>query len=198
MTVRNIVAAATLVATFAGTAVAASAQQATLYAGAILYGQLNQSLSTGSAHVGDPFSLTVVPPYPNGDPGFQGAIISGVVTKVQRAGQGTNPEIVIVPQNIRMYDGTVVAIHGSVTSIGAQKSTSGTAAKAAVGALAGMLLGNAIGKTVFHTNAGGAIGLIGGAMIGANNKTDFDVPQGAGATVQLDQTVTLRRQSSHY
>jgi hypothetical protein len=61
-----------------------------------------------------------------------------------------------------------------------------------------MLVGNAIGKTVFHTNAGGAIGLIGGAMVGANNKTNFDVPQGAGATVQLDQTVTIRRQSSHY
>jgi hypothetical protein len=197
MNVRNIVAAATLVATFATTALAASAQQATLYAGAILYGQLNQSLNTGSAHVGDPFSLTVVPPYPNGDPGFQGATISGVVAKVQSAGQGRNPEIVIVPKYIRMYDGTVVNIHGNVTSIAAQKSTGGTAAKAAIGALAGMLVGNAIGKTVFHTNAGGAIGLIGGAMYGANNKTNFDVPQGAGATVQLDQTVTIRRQASH-
>jgi hypothetical protein len=197
MNVRNIVAAATLVATFATTAVAASAQQATLYAGAILYGQLNQSLNTGSAHVGDPFSLTVVPPYPNGDPGFQGATISGVVSKVQSAGQGRNPEIVIVPRYIRMYDGTVVSIHGNVTSIAAQKSTGGTAAKAAIGALAGMLVGNAVGKTVFHTNAGGAIGLIGGAMYGANNKTNFDVPQGAGATVQLDQTVTIRRQASH-
>jgi hypothetical protein len=34
-------------------------------------------------------------------------------------------------------------------------------------------------------------------MVGANNKTNFDVPQGAGATVQLSQTVTIRRQSSH-
>jgi hypothetical protein len=198
MTIRNIVGAATIVAALATSTLSASAQQATLYAGAILYGQLNQDLSTGSAHVGDPFSLTVVPPYPNGDPGFQGATISGVVTKVQRAGQGTNPEIVIEPQYIRMYDGTVVRIYGNVTSIAAQKSTGGTAAKAAVGALAGMLVGNAIGKTIFHTNAGGAIGLIGGAMVGANNKTNFDVPRGAGATVQLSQTVTIRRQSSHY
>jgi hypothetical protein len=197
MTVRNIVAAATIVATLATSTLQASAQQATLYAGAILYGRLNQDLNTGSAHVGDPFSLGVVPPYPNGDPGFQGATISGVVTKVQSAGQGRNPEIVIQPQYIRMYDGTVVRIYGSVTSIAAEKSTGGTAAKAAVGALAGMLVGNAIGKTIFHTNAGGAIGLIGGAMVGVNNKTNFDVPQGAGATVQLSQTVTIRRQSSH-
>ncbi|MBV8155031.1 MAG: hypothetical protein JOY98_11455, partial [Candidatus Eremiobacteraeota bacterium] len=158
--------------------------------------RLNETLDSSSANVGDTFTMAVVPPYPSGDPAFQGATISGVVTKVVRAGQGRNPEIVIHPRYIRMPDGTIATVYGDVTSIAANKSTGGTAGKAAAGALLGMLVGNAIGKTIFHSSAGGAIGLIGGAMLGANNKTNFTIPAGANATVQLSQQVTIRRQAS--
>ena len=41
--------------------------------------------------------------------------------------------------------------------------------------------------------------LVGGAMLGANSKSNFTIPPGAQATVQLSQTVTVRRQASaHY
>ncbi|MEO6836609.1 MAG: hypothetical protein ABI231_11995 [Candidatus Tumulicola sp.] len=198
MKIRNSLAALAMAGAFAGATVFALAQSSvTLYNGTVINGRLNQELNTSSAHVGDPFTMTVVPPYPSGNPAFQGATISGVVTKVQRAGQGRNPEIVIVPEYLRLAGGNTAALHGSVTSIAANKSTAGTAGKAAVGALAGMLIGNAIGKTIFHSSGGGAVGLIGGALLGANNKTNFSVPAGAQATVQLDQTVTIRRQASH-
>jgi len=188
---------ALLVAVTATAAVALAASSVTLYDGTVIIARLNQELNSGSAHVGDTFYMTVVPPYPSGDPLFQGATITGEVTRVQRAGQGRNPEIVIAPRYLRLADGSTAYIRGQVTSIAANKSTGQTAAKAAAGALAGMLIGNAIGKTVFHSSAGGAVGLIGGAMLGANNKSNFSIPAGAGATVQLSQSVTIRRQASH-
>lgn len=187
-----------LVAAAAATIAAASAASSvTLYDGTVINARLNQELNSGTAHVGDTFYMTVVPPYPSGDPIFQGATITGEVTRVQRAGQGRNAEIVISPRYLRLGDGSTAYIHGDVTSIAANKSTGSTAAKAAAGALAGMLIGNAIGKTIFHASGGGAVGLIGGAMLGANNKSNFTIPAGAGATVQLNQSVTIRRQASH-
>jgi hypothetical protein len=197
MKIANGLSALALAGLFAGATVAAWADDPiTLYNGTILNARLNQGLDSGSANVGDTFTMTVVPPYPSGNPAFQGATISGVVTKVQRAGQGRNPEIVIHPRYLRMPDGSVSTIYGDVTSVAANKSTGGTAAKTAAAAFLGMLVGNAIFKTAFQSSAGGAIGLIGGAMLGANSKTNFTIPSGAGATIQLSQTVTIRRQAS--
>ncbi len=182
---------------FAAATLAAPAEQSiTLYNGTVLNARLNQTLESASAHVGDQFTMTVVPPYPSGDPNFQGATIGGEVTRVVPAGQGRNPEIVIQPRYLQLYGGSTVTIYGSVTSIAANKSTGQTAGKAALGALAGMLVGNAIGKTIFHANGFGAIGLVGGAMLGANSKSNFTISPGAQATVQLSQTVTVRRQAS--
>lgn len=194
---RNYLIALALAGAFLGSAlVAPAASSVTLYNGTVINARLNQELNTANANVGDSFTMTVVPPYPSGDPLFQGATLTGEVTKVQRAGQGRNAEIVIVPRYLRLADGSNAYVHGSVTSIAANKSTGETAGKAAVGALAGMLIGNAIGKTIFHASGGGAVGLIGGAMLGANSKSNFTVPPGANATVQLSQSLTIRRQAS--
>ena len=200
MKIRTKLSALAAVAAFAATAtlVTAAEQSITLYNGTVIDARLNEALDSGSAHVGDVFSMTVVPPYPSGNPAFQGATVSGVVTKVQRAGQGRNPEIVIEPQYLHLYGGSTVGIYGNVNSIAANKSTGETAGKTAIGALAGMLIGNAIGKTIFHASGGGAVGLIGGAMLGANSKSNFTIPAGANATVQLTQTVTVRRQAPAY
>lgn len=187
----------TLAVVFAATTLAALAENSvTLYNGTVINSRLNESLDSNSANVGDTFTMTVIPPYPSGNPLFQGATISGVVTKAVRAGQGRNPEIVIHPRYLRLADGSMATVYGDVTSVAANKSSGETAAKAAGGALLGMLVGNAIGKTIFHSSAGGAVGLIGGAMMGANNKSNFTIPAGANATVQLNQTVTIRRQAS--
>jgi hypothetical protein len=196
MGIGKLVAGLTLVGTFAATTLAAPAQNAiTLHSGTVINARLNEQLDSSSANVGDTFTMAVVPPYPSGDPAFQGATISGVVTKVVRAGQGRNPEIVIHPRYLRMPDGTIATVYGDVTSVAANKSTGGTAAKAAAAGLIGMLVGNAIFKTAFHSGAGGAIGLIGGAMLGANSRSDFTIPAGANATVQLNENVTIRRQA---
>src|SRR5215469_8994768 len=105
MTFGKSLAAIALVATFTATAVAALAENSvTLYNGTVINTRLNEGLDSSSANVGDTFTMAVVPPYPSGDPLFQGATMSGVVTKVVRAGQGRNPEIVIHPRYLRLND----------------------------------------------------------------------------------------------
>ena len=196
MRTRNALGAGMMVAAFVGTTLLASAASITIYNGGIINARLIENISSASANVGDHFAMAVIPPYPSGDPAFQGATISGVVSRVVRAGQGRNPEIELSPEFLRMPDGTVATIYGHVVGIQANKSSSATAGKAVLGAIAGMLVGNAIGKTVFHTSGGGAVGFIGGALVGANNKSNFTIPAGANASIQLTQTATIRRQAA--
>jgi hypothetical protein len=200
MKFRPSVSVAAMAVLFAMTSMIASAQSntITLYNGTVLNGRLNAPINSATANVGDAWSMAVVPPYPSGNPAFQGATMSGIVTRVIRAGQGRNPEIDLKPQYLHLADGSLANLHGTVTGVGTEKGSGNTAAKAAVGALAGMLVGNAIGKTIFHSGGGGAVGLIGGALVGANNKSNFSIPAGANATIQLDQTVSVRRQSRPY
>ena len=72
-------------------------------------------------------------------------------------------------------------------------NTKSNALKEAGGALAGMLVGNAIGKTLFHTGAGGAVGAIGGFAVAKNNRSNVVVPAGSNVVVQI---VSARRQAS--
>jgi hypothetical protein len=195
MSIRTkMVALAALVA-FAGTTLIASAQETlTLYQGAQINGRLRTAVNTGTAHVGDRFVMDVVPPYPSGNPAFQGAIIAGEVTSVTRAGQGTKPALGMQFDYLQLADGSTVDISATMTQDQrAQEQKSGL--KTALTTLGGMLLGNAIGKTIFHTGGGGVVGAAGGLVYGINQKTNFSLPQGSNVQITLNQTVTIRRQS---
>jgi len=173
----------------------ASAQSAiTLYAGAQLHAQMRMSLDTGTAQVGDQFVLDVVPPYPSGNPAFQGATIIGVVTKVVRAGQGVKPELDVRFQTLRLADGSTVSIDGTMVAA-TEKKDLRNGGHVALTTIGGMLLGNVIGKTIFHTNAGGLLGAAGGFLYGYNQKSNFTVPRGTAMTIQLERTVVIRRQA---
>jgi hypothetical protein len=195
MRIRTSLAALTVLVAVAFSTVAVRATTLTLYAGATLAARMNQSLSSGSANVGDTITMTVTPPFPSGDPVYRGATITAVVTKVQRAGQGTKPEIVIHLRYLHLTDGISAQIYGRVTQAQQQENTAETVGKTALGAIGGMLVGNAIGKTLFQASGGGAVGAVGGALLGANNKTNFTIPAGSTATLKITQTVTIRRQS---
>jgi hypothetical protein len=195
MSIRTkIVALAALVA-FTGTTLVASAQETlTLYQGAQINGRMRSAVNTSTAHVGDRFVMDVVPPYPSGNPAFQGAIIAGEVTSVTRAGQGSKPSLGMQFDYLQLADGSTVDIAATMTSDQrAQEQKSGL--KVALTTLGGMLLGNAIGKTIFHTGGGGVVGAAGGLVYGMNQKTNFSLPQGSPVQITLDQTVTIRRQS---
>lgn len=193
----SIVAPAIVGLVAASTLLALAAGSITLYSGAQFNARMNASISSATANVGDRVAMTVVPPYPSGNVAFRGAQVEGVVTKVRRAGQGTKPEVDMRLQYLRMADGTVANISASVTNAQRSSSTANTVGKSALGAIGGMLIGNAIGKTVFHTSGGGAVGFVGGALLGSNNKQNFTIPQGSNVQLTLDQSVTIRRQSTH-
>ena len=176
--------------TLAGTALAGFmtltmvAAQA-LTSGETLSGTLNQNLSSNHAYVGEPVSLSNV-----SGSDVSGGTLYGYVAAVQKAGQGR-------PGSIQLHFNRLVANHYTYTVntnvTNATVETKNNTLKEAGGALAGMLVGNAIGKTVFHTNVGGAVGAAGGFLLAKNNRQDVNMP--AGATVQVQVISVVRRQS---
>ncbi|MDE2481242.1 MAG: hypothetical protein KGN02_03510 [bacterium] len=195
MRFRNGLMALAALAAFVGTTFVASAQQTlTLYQGAQINGRMRTTLDSGSAHVGDRFVMDVVPPYPSGDPSFQGAIVSGEVTSVQRAGQGTKPQLGLQFDYLRLADGSTVNISATMTQDQRQQQQA-NGGHVALTTLGGMILGNVIGKTIFHTGGGGVVGAAGGLLYGVNKKTNFQLPAGSNVQITLNQTVTIRRQS---
>ncbi len=195
MRFRNGFIALALLASIVGSTLIASAQeQLTLYQGAQINARMRTTIDTGKAHVGDRFVMDVVPPYPSGNPAFQGGIIAGEVTSVTTAGQGRKPSIGLQFDYLRLADGSTVDISATMTS-DQRKDEHKNGLKVALTTLGGMLLGNAIGKTIFHVSGGGAVGAAGGLLYGLNGKANFQLLSGSDVQITLNQTVTIRRQA---
>jgi len=73
--------------------------------GSMITAKINQTIDSGSSHTGDQFTLTVVPPYPASNTAFAGAQLYGHITKVLRAGQGSNPVLEFTVDRIRLANG---------------------------------------------------------------------------------------------
>jgi hypothetical protein len=183
-----------LAAFLAGSLAAPAASNITIYAGAEIHGRMRDALDSANAYVGQKFTMDVVPPYPSGNPAFSGAIMVGEVTRVVHAGQGVKPEINVRFDYLRLSDGTIADISGGMTN-SAKSNTLRNGGHVALTTLGGMIAGNIIGKTVFRTNAGGLIGAVGGFLYGYNQKSNYTIPAGSEATVQITKTVVIRRQS---
>ena len=181
-----LVAATALV--FAPTASIGAASTGSLPSGSDINATTNNHLNSGSAKVGDAVSMTVREPYPLGGSAVEGAVIYGKVITAQPAGQGRNPKLEISVYKIKYASGTTVAIVAKINKIEVKQKSN--LAKEAGGAVAGMLIGNWIGKSL-GTNIGGTIGAIGGYMITANSKTNFDVPIGSKVYMTLTQSLPL-------
>ncbi len=151
-------------------------------------GTITNTLNTGSAYVGEPVTLTHVSSE-GGD--IAGARMYGTVTNVVRAGQGRSAQIQITFNRLVLPNGTTYAIDGVVT--GMQSNTKSNALKEVGGAVAGMLIGNMIGKTIFHASGGGFLGAAGGFLAAKNNRQNMVVPAGSVVRVTLR---SARRQAS--
>ena len=75
---------------------------------------------------------------------------------------------------------------------GASQFFSGHVALTTIG---GMIAGNILGKTIFHTNAGGAIGAVGGFLVGYNKKANITMKQGENFQLTLTRPLMVRRQA---
>lgn len=161
---------------------------AAVYSGVNAAGTINQDVSTSNAYVGERVVLNNVRDE-NGN--FSGGTLYGTVTQVQKAGQGRPGRLQMNFTRLTLPSGASYDV--STSLVGMQANTKNNTVKEAGGALAGMLVGNAISKTIFHVGGGGLIGAAGGFLLAKNNRQDMTVPAGSVVTVHLNSVV--RRQS---
>ena len=195
MTFRRL-SALVLAVAFLAPAAALAQSTVTLDEGSHINAQLQGTLDSGNAYVGERFTATVVPPYPNNDATFANATIYGDVIKVVNAGQGRNPEIQLALQTITLSNGTSYPLNAQVTGAGSkqQMRNGGHVALTTIG---GMFAGNIIGKTIFHTGIGGLLGALGGFMVGYNKKSNITLPYGTTLQCTLTRPLIVRRQPGH-
>ena len=171
-------------------AVLASGVALALSPGTNLSGQINQTIDTGHAYVGQMVTISnVSAPGAN----IYNATMYGTVTKVVSAGQGRPAQLRITLNRLRLSNGTMYTIVGVVT--GWNAVTKNNTLKEVVGAVGGMVVGNVLGKWIFHgASGGGLVGAAGGYLTAKNNRSNMVVSQGSTVQVQL---VSARRQTSH-
>jgi len=173
---------------------AMAASTLSLPVGTELNVRIDQTLDSHSANVGDRFTAHVQPPYPFSNDALAGAMVTGELTRVQHAGQGTKPEIDIKFDTIQLADGSS-GLMDAYVSASEPKTQMKSGARVLTSTLVGMLTGNAIVKTIFHGKNGGVAGAAGGFLLGANYKADIQFPQGSAMTVKMRQTLQVRRQA---
>lgn len=174
--------------------VAAMAQNVTLSQGQVVNVQMQDTVDSGNAYDGQHFTARVVAPYPNDDTTFANAIVNGTVVKVVPAGQGRNAELHFAWDSITLQNGTSYPINAVMTT-GGPSTQSKNGGHVALTTIGGMLAGNIIGKTIFHTGIGGAVGAVGGFLVGANKKSNITMKQGAGFQLTLTRPLMVRRQA---
>ena len=152
-----------------------------------LTGSIGTALDSKNAYVGETIQLLNVA---SADGSIRDATLYGTVIDVERPSQGHSAQLEMHFDRLRLADGTAFRIEGVVTQM--QVSTKNNALKEAGGALAGMLAGNAIAKTLFGISGGGLLGAVGGYFIAKDNRTDVTVPANSAVSVRL---VQARRQT---
>jgi hypothetical protein len=155
-------------------------------------------INTKNAQVGDTFTMEVAPPYPNDDPNFAEATIRGHVAEVQSAGQGRKAQLKLVFDAIAFPNGQSQPIEGSIVKLETQNEN--TTARKALGAGAGMAVGSQTIGRILGGALGGVVGTLGGAvggyLYGANAKANFDVAQGAKATIEVTTPLEVPRRQA--
>jgi hypothetical protein len=194
MTLRSRIPALAMLLAFLAPA-AALAQTVTLQQGQIVNVQMNDTIDSGDAYAGERFTARLVAPYPNDDMTFANAVVNGRVIKVIPAGQGRNPELHFAWESITLQNGTSYPINAEMTQGGPQQQNR-NAGHVALTTIGGMIAGNILGKTIFHTNAGGAIGAAGGFLVGYNKKSNIKMQQGQNFQLTLTRPLMVRRQAS--
>jgi hypothetical protein len=152
-----------------------------------LTGILGTQLDSKTATVGEPVDLVNVIAA-NGS--INGAALLGTVVDVQHPGPGRNAQIMLHFDTLQMPDGSTTPIDGIVVSMNIK--TKSNAAKELGGAVVGMLVGNALGKTLLGVSGGGIVGAFGGYLVAKDDRTDITIPANSGVTVRL---VHERRQA---
>ncbi|HKU68256.1 MAG TPA: hypothetical protein VJP85_10810 [Candidatus Baltobacteraceae bacterium] len=194
MTLRSRIPALAMILAFLVPALA-SAQTVTLPQGQEVNVQMQDTIDSGSAYAGEHFTARVVAPYPNDDTTFANAIVHGTVIKVVPAGQGRNPELHFSWDTMTLQNGASYPLNAELTTGGPQQQNR-NGGHVALTTIGGMIAGNILGKTIFHTNAGGAVGAATGFLVGYNKKSNITMKQGQDFKLTLTRPLMVRRQAS--
>jgi hypothetical protein len=181
--------ASTAVALAIALPLAASANPMYLNAGSMVTSKINQTIDSGSAHAGDKFTMTVTSPYPNSNGAYGNALLYGHVVQAVSAGQGRNAVLTFAVDRLVLSNGRQGNVAMKLQSQETQRHNN--LSNVAMTAVAGMLVGNMVGKTVFKSNLGGAAGLIAGALYANNKRTNVSLRQGSVVVTEVRQTVAL-------
>jgi hypothetical protein len=155
------------------------AASAAISAGTQLSGNLDQSLDSKSAVVGQRFTMSGVHSMDNN---INGATLFGHVCDVQHASQGRAGKLELCFDKLRTRAGGSYAVEGRVTD--AKVNTKSNVLNEAGGAVAGMIVGNIIGKKL-GTNMGGLIGAGGGYLYAHNAKQNVTMPSNSVITMEV-------------
>ena len=171
------------------------AQTLTLSQGTTLNVQFQNTLNSGNSYAGEHFTARVVEPYPNDDATFANAIVNGTVISAQAAGQGRNPKLQLSWDSVTLQNGASYPLSAEMTT-GGPKAQSRNGGHVALTTIGGMIAGNIIGKTIFHSSAGGLLGAAGGFLVGYNKKSNVQVNPGDQVQLTLTRPLLVRRQAS--
>jgi hypothetical protein len=168
---------AAVLVTFAGVALA------NISPGTKLTGNINRSLDSKDAQVGQTFLLTDVHTS-NFD--INGATLYGHVANVQHAGQGTPGKIELAVDKVNTRAGSIYKTTGEVTNV--QVDTRSNAGKEAAAAAGGALVAGLLGKSGWWAALGGA----GGYLVAKNSRQNVSIPQGSLVTVTVSQATRVQ------
>ncbi|HET6762742.1 MAG TPA: hypothetical protein VFH27_03695 [Longimicrobiaceae bacterium] len=166
--------------------------------------RIDDELSTARMQVGDVFTSTLSEAItdPEGNVVIPaGATVYGRVTSATR-GHGSQPATLGVTFTSIAYGGDRYSIDGSsviseptVQRVGRQ-STAETAGKVGAGAAVGAIAGRVLGNSRRATIAGAVIGAGAGTVVAARTaQVDAVIPAGSSARIQTDRPISVRRQT---
>ena len=148
---------------------------AQLHAGTKLIGDMDRTLNSKDAQVGQTFKLLSVHTT-NHD--VNGATLYGHVAHVQRAGQGTPAKIELAVDKVDTSSGSIYKVSGEVVNV--QVNTKSNAGKEALAAGGGALVGGLLGGGTWAL-----IGAAGGYIVAKNSRQNVTIPQGSLVTVHV-------------
>lgn len=152
-------------------------------AGTEITGILQQELSTKGARDGQRFTVVTT----------SGSVIQGHLSEVVSRGLTKKAHMKLNFDRIRFSDGTSAPIVATVSQVAEKKKYN--LLQAGGTALAGNIVGNVVGKTLFGAKGGGLLGLAGGALVAANTSADLDIAAKSAMTIKLTEPLIVRPQA---
>lgn len=174
----------------------------TVAGGTTIRTTLDQELSTRTSQQGDLFTTTVASDVMSADGHVAipaGSVIRGRVTAVQKSGQPGQAAVLKVAFDEVTVDGNTYPVQLTVAqaepTVEGRSTTGEKAGKIGIGAAAGAILGQVIGKDTESTLIGAAIGAAAGtAIVLGSADADAVLAEGSPMTVTVDQPITVRRE----